>query len=465
MLTRARQLFDRIRGTGNQTRQAVAPFVRRYDGAAGDRRGSGMGVFGRVNAEIGAAGQTLAARSAYLVENNGYIRNGVEHLVAEKVGSGIRPLPRHPDPAVRARLVERFDQWAETADADARQDFYGLQSTIVREIIVRGEAPVMFLDGDGFQLRLLPADQIDWSVTANRDNSVVDVQGVRFSADGRRVGYWVRPTRETDPWEAYAPPVFVAAEDLAHVFKPSMPGQVHGIPWTASIILAASEFDKLTDALLMGVSVAAMFAGVITNETEIGGDDPFGDEAQPSLEPGAMIRLKGGQRVTFSSPAQAQETAAFVKQQLRGLAAGLGVPTFMMDGDVSESNYSSLRASLLPFRRRVEAFQYGVLVPQFLRPVWRRFVAAEILSGTFEADEALFGVDFVMPAPLQVDPAKSVTAVREMIEAGLMSRRQAVNELGWSVEDLDKTIAADRQREAALGLQFGTPKTAKEAAE
>ena len=424
--------------------------VRSYDGAAGGRRTFGAGVFGRANAEIGVAGQTLASRSNHLVENNGYIRNGVENTVAEIVGSGIRPVPRG---ANSASLIDRFERWTEIADADGRQDFYGLQSTIVRQVIVSGESPVMFVEGeDGFQLRHLPVDQIDWSITRNGGDGAVDVQGVRVSPEGKRVGYWVRPSRETDPWDTFAPPVLVSADDMAHVFRPSMPGQIHGVPWTASIILAASEFDKLTDALLTGAATAAMFCGIVTNENEIGGDDAFEDNQ--SMEPGALIRLKGGQRVTFSSPAQAQETSAFVKQQLRGLAAGLGVPTFMLDNDVSQANFSSLRASLMPFRRRVEAFQYGVLVPQLLRPVWRRFVANEVLSGNLDAAEADMRVDWIMPRPLQVDPAKDVAAVREMIDAGLMSRRQAVNELGWSVEELDAEIKSDRDREAALGLNF-----------
>ena len=35
-----------------------------------------------------------------------------------------------------------------------------------------------------------------------------------------------------------------------------------------------------------------------------------------------------------------------------------------------------------------------------------------------------------------------------------MSRTQAINEMGWNADDLDAEIAADRAREAALGLNF-----------
>ena len=56
---------------------------------------------------------------------------------------------------------------------------------------------------------------------------------------------------------------------------------------------------------------------------------------------------------------------------------------------------------------------------------------------------------------MQVDPAKDVAALREMLALGLTSRRQAVASLGWNIADLDAEIAADRDRESALNLSYG----------
>lgn len=55
---------------------------------------------------------------------------------------------------------------------------------------------------------------------------------------------------------------------------------------------------------------------------------------------------------------------------------------------------------------------------------------------------------------MQVDPAKDAAAMRDLIDQGLMSRRQAVASLGWNIAELDAEIAADRAREAELGLSF-----------
>ncbi|MDP3409030.1 phage portal protein [Bosea sp. (in: a-proteobacteria)] len=446
-------MLDRARST---LARWIAPSqTRRFDGASMGRRMFGAGTFGRVNSEIGGAGQTLASRSAYLVANNPLIGNAVGNIVGEAIGSGIRPSSANPD------LVKRFDEWSEAADADGRTDFYGLQALIVTDVVVRGESFVLLqYDESGSTLRVLDVEQVDRSVTRELGNGAQIVQGVEFDAAGKRVAYWISPSRLTDTFASWAPPVRVSADDVLHIFRPLMPGQVRGVPWTASIILSAGELDKLTDALLMGASVAAMFCGVITDQNDFGGEDPFKGEAQPSLEPGTLIRVGGGKTVTFSSPQQSQAVAPLLKAQIRALAAGMGLPAFMVDGDLTGANYSSLRAGLLPFRRRIEAFQYHCLVPQLLAPVWRRFLTGEMLAGTVD-ETADRRCDWITPKPLQVDPAKDVEADIAEITAGLASRRQKVAERGWNIDELDSEIAADRERESTLGLTFGAPQPAK----
>ena len=43
------------------------------------------------------------------------------------------------------------------------------------------------------------------------------------------------------------------------------------------------------------------------------------------------------------------------------------------------------------------------------------------------------------------------------IEAGLKSRTQALSERGYDAEQVDREIAAERKREATLGLDFRRP--------
>lgn len=53
-----------------------------------------------------------------------------------------------------------------------------------------------------------------------------------------------------------------------------------------------------------------------------------------------------------------------------------------------------------------------------------------------------------------IDPAKDAAAEILQIEAGLKSRTQAIAERGYDAEQVDQEIAAERKREAELGLDF-----------
>lgn len=441
-------MFERARAA---IARAIAPArVRRFDGAGYGRRFDGAARLGPINGEVGAAGHTLAARSAHLFSNNPLVSNGVANIVGESVGSGIRAAPRHDDPVLRAILTREFDKWADASN------FWGLQAAVVQDVVVRGEAFLVVAETDaGPRLRQIDVEQVDRSLTRALSNGAEIIQGVEFDASGERTAYHIRPQR-LDGFASYAPPVRVSSDSVLHVYRPLFPGQVRGIPWTASIILSAGELDKLIDALLMAASVAAMMAGFIHDEAEPGdGDDPWAGDNQPSLEPGTLVRLKGGQRVTFSNPQQFAAAGDVVKVQIRSLAAGLGVPAFMLDGDLSGANYSSLRAGLLPFRRRIEQFQYHTLVPQLLAPVWRRVMVSATLAGRIAATDSDLACDWIVPKPLQVDPAKDVSADVKEIANGLSSRRQKVAERGWSIDDLDAEIAADKAREGNMGIVFG----------
>lgn len=422
-------------GLSGSTRAApVAPFVRRFDGAAGGRRGHGMGTFGPINSEVAAAGQQLRPRSRYLTANHTLVGSGVRNLTTALTGTGIVPTSRAKSKAARRRFARDWETFCRQVDADGRTDFYGLQAAIARALVVDGEAFVQILDGpQGWpRLRQIPSEMVDESMTRPVDGGGYIVQGIEFAADGTRVACWVHPARPTDLFATAAPPVRIPASEMLHIFEPIAAGQVRGVSWLAPVILSASEFDQLCDALLVGTKVAAMFAGFLTNQNDTTGADPFDGESAPSLEPGTVQRLGGGWDIKFATPAQAQQTGEFVKAQIRQLAAGLGVPSHWLDGDLTGANYSSLRAGLLPVRARAEQVQYLTLVPQLLNPIWRE---------VFPDDQD--GADWLPPAWQQVDPAKQVEADAAELAAGLTSRRKLVAARGWAIEDLDAEIAAD----------------------
>ncbi|MFN3209512.1 MAG: phage portal protein, partial [Roseovarius sp.] len=107
-------------------RIASEPISRRsFEAAAGSRRGESFGRhFGSHGAETLAAGPTVRARARHAYANNGYVRNGVDAIVAEAVGAGIEANSAHPDRDTAARIDAAF--FAADLDAEGRTDFRGM---------------------------------------------------------------------------------------------------------------------------------------------------------------------------------------------------------------------------------------------------------------------------------------------------------------------------------------------------
>lgn len=454
--------------------KAAALALRGYEGAGAGRRWRGASEIPYQGAAMTAARGPIGRRARALVANNALAASGAEAWVSNVVGAGIKPQSAHPDEAVRSAINAAWDRWTDQADADGLVDFYGLQSMIVRRMVVDGDvfaAPTMDgTEGNPVRIRLFDAEQCDplrFQVLNNNAGRII--AGVEFDAAGRRIAYHLyRERPEFNFWGSLAT-VRIPANHLMQVFRPEAPGQVRGLSWLAPILLSLSDFDQLADAQLMRQKVAALLTGFIINQNGDAGPfagDPSADGAgmDSGLEPGTLKVLAAGQDIRFSDPATiGAESIDFLRLTVRHIAAGLSVPYEVLTGDLSQVNFSSIRAGLLEFRRRVEAIQHNVVVFRFCRPIWERWLTAAALSGEIDGrgfardPRAFMAVKWITPKQPWVDPLKDGRATVESINAGIMSRREAVAERGFDIEQLDAEIAADHERAKRLGLQFAVP--------
>jgi len=256
--------------------------------------------------------------------------------------------------------------------------------------------------------------------------------------------------------------VRVPAGEVLHVYRPIDAGQIRGLPHVAPAMVRLFLLDQYDDAELDRKKTAAMFAGFITKtapEEQLMGEIEAGDDGTgiASLEPGTLQVLLPGEDVKFSSPADVGGGyEAFQYRTLLSIAASVGLPYHLVTGDVRQANYSSLRAELVEFRRRVGQLQHGVIAYQLCRPVWHRWLETAVLAGALALDDldAALPVQWIPPRWDWVDPLKDIQAQLLAIEAGLVSRRKAVEATGYDIEEIDRENAADLARATALGLAY-----------
>lgn len=443
-------------------RRTVAAWLlgRSYQAASTGRRAQGFQGMPSTPMAIHTSRATIARRARWLAGNNPLAVSAVEAWVTALVGNGVKPQSQHPDASVKATLNSRFERWTDEADADGLTDFYGLQALIVRRMVVDGEAFALLLTTPGgLRIRMLDPEQVDASLNTTLADGRYIIQGVEFDADGTRIAYHVKPRPDT---LSVGTARRVEAADVIHVFRPEAPGQVRGLSWLTPVFARLSDLDSWRDAQLVRQRVAALLTGFV--EQADGSGSPFEGEQHGSnivggLEPGTIKYLGFGEKITFSEPAKiGPEVIDFAKACERDVAVGVGIPVSLLTGDLSDVNYSSIRAGLIEWRARVEALQHSVIAFQFLRAVWTRWVAIEAMTGsvTASADE-LLPVSWIPPKKAWVNPKDDVEAEIAAIDANLMSRREAVAARGVDIELLDEEIAADMERAARLGIIDNPP--------
>ena len=453
-------------------RQRLGSIIGGFDAAQSHRRLRGFRASrAHVNTLIAASGDTITARARWLVRNNGYAANAVESFASNVVGDGIKPSSTIMDATKKEELQALWLAWTDDADAEGLTDFYGLQRRAAREVFLSGEVflrirPRRAEDGltVPLQLQMLPAEMLPLDMNRTLPGAGLIRQGIEFDGIGRRVAYHFlrrHPGDLTDPGLA-GETVRVLAADVIHVLDPVEAGQLRGVSRFAAAIVKLFTLDLYDDAELERKKIAAMFAMFITSPAPETPLEPTEEDLE--VEPGQVVRLDPGEDVsTPATPDSGGTYEPFQYRTLLQIAAALGVPYGYLTGDTARGNFSNTRISLIEFRRRISAWQHGVLVYQLCRAVWVRWMDTAVLSGAlvlpgYDSQRRQYQACAWLPTRWDwIDPMKDASAEILQIEAGLKSRTQALAERGYDAEQVDREIAAERKRERDLGLDFRRP--------
>lgn len=429
-----------------------------------------------VNAILAADGEQLVRQARDIERRNPWGRNTSDSFVANVIGTGIMPIPRHPDAEVRARMLKAWRRWVLEADADGATDFYGLQSQAARTSFVAGECIARLRRrrvSDGLtvplQVQLLEPEFLPFSKSEESlANGNVVRWGIEYNQIGRRIAYHLYREHPGEKSMFFQQGVTarVPADEVCHVFHARRPGQQRGETHFAAVMLALYELEKYDRAELVRKAVTAMVAfferDIDGGQAPLAGQveqDEQGRPLQP-VEPGQYIQLPPGKTIEMSEPKDVGGMyVEFMRVQLRKVAAGCGITYEMLTGDLTGVNYSSIRAGLLEFRRRAEAFQYQVMAFRFCRPVWVAWCEAAALVGVIDAADFAtnradyLDVEWQAPAWAWVDPLKDTQAEVLAIDNLLKPRQVAIKESGYDPEEVDQMIAEDQAREDSLELR------------
>ncbi len=141
----------------------------------------------------------------------------------------------------------------------------------------------------------------------------------------------------------------------------------------------------------------------------------------------------------------------------------LRLPYELLTGDLSQVNYSSIRAGLVEFRRLIDAIQWQIVIPVLCQPMCVWFCQAAWAAGKLprSADKFMqsaqkldccIAVEWSPPRFEAVDPLKDAMADLLALRSGTMSLAQAIARQGHNPDAVLAGIAAMNAKIDALGL-------------
>ena len=313
------------------------------------------------NYELQGALPILRARARDLERNSPMVRRYLQLIAENVIGDvGIRLQCQNSSDHTNEKLEAAWCAWgrAESCSADGRQSWRALQALIVRSVARDGEAFVRLVRGgaSGLMLQLIDPDQVDegYNATESETGNVVRM-GIEVDSYNRAVAYHVFRQHPGDYVARGRERVRIPASEILHLFLPRRAGQVRGESWMAPVLLPLRMLDGYLEAEVTAARTAAAKMGfIVQTNPEFAGEGPDPDAVgATSFEaaPGTVDRLAPGESFQSWDPSHpSANVGAFVTQLQHVIAAGLNISHASLSGDLSQVNYSSIRAGMLQER-------------------------------------------------------------------------------------------------------------------
>ncbi|MCS1291151.1 phage portal protein [Escherichia coli] len=265
------------------------------------------------------------------------------------------------------------------------------------------------------------------------------------------------------------------ANEIYHLFIPETMGQERGIPEMVASTKLMDDLKSFTEASLIAKRISASSMAFITNAddqtdiVELDGNEEIGESAKYSeyLEPGAIFELSKNQDIKTVNPTSAVDRIhEYTDELLSQISMGLNCTKMNLLGDTSGASFS---AAKLADRLQNTTFQTktNALINKVLKPIWIEWISNEMLKienddlglSFSNRDDIYDGVRFIPQTPISLDPVKDITATIMKIEAGLLSKTQAISEMGGNANTVFDEIEKEQQllKEKNNEIKFEEP--------
>lgn len=485
-------IFDKIRtamSRGNSSKTSSSSrgqtFIRPLRGAPASARGyfaaADVGRFSKtwssahlpIDRAITQDWETISARAQESVLNNAHAASFAKMArdnIAGPHGFTLQPQITDergsPDKAANTAVFDAWEKWCapRNASVSGRDSFAELCALAVSSWTVYGEAVFLIRRGKeasawGFALQSIDPRRIWIGLNAELSDGRFIKNGIEFDAFGRAVAYHFRKplSRVENGTFTFSDFDRVPAEDVVHVFRRDLPGQVRGISPLATVLSDIHHADNLDRSMLTRANIASNTLGFVTNEDA----EPSDAFVERDSEAGTLIDLGNKEFMQSGIDYPDASYDVFQKAILRRIASGLGVSYNNLASDLTAVNFSSIRQGLLNERAAWESLQM-TFITQFALPVFRAWLEWSLLAGKIlsvngnalpaEKLEKFSSAKFVGRRWTWIDPVSDMTAAEKALAMKIKSRSKIIRELGGDPWTEWSEISEENAEMEALGL-------------
>jgi len=451
-------------------RQAVDS-MRSYDAAGDDHLNAGWrAVNAKAESTDGMYRDTIRARSRDLERNSDILESVVLAFERNVVGGGFKLQAKTENEELNTNIESLFKLWCRPKNCDVtqQQSFSEICQMLIRRQKVDGGIIVVlrYID-DGIvplSLQLYEVDDLDTMMPTTTTKKIVN--GIEYNAYNRPIAYYLKK------YDAYGNYIGTSeridAKDVLFLFKKKRPSQLREMSELSSTLPRVRDMNQFMEAVSVKERVAALLAVLIKRVTPGGVTGPVGRGNGQSdkrngytgkmLTPGMMMELNPGDDVhVVQPPAQAANSAEFIRLQQRLSGSAQGISYEVAARDMSQVNYSSARQGLLE-DQKTYLMQQQFLIDHFLIPVYESFLESAILVGMVSIKDfhskkdSYLKHEWVAPGMKWIDPLKEANANRVALETNQTTLAEIAGNTGndWREIVDQRAIEIEYMREKGV---------------
>lgn len=437
------------------------------------------------DAEIKLGMWAVRARARDLEINNdyvkGYLRACKRNIVGHR-GFVLQMKIQDPDGTwdtyANDAIENAFADWSRRryCTLSGKYTFRHVQELVLNTVKRDGEAFVRMVRGAnlgpyGFALQLIEPDHVDETYNDLLPNGNIVRMGIEIDENRRPIAFFVkkfRPELEMYGGTAYSrgPYNKIPASDMIHVYDPDRFDQTRALSQLSQSMIRLHHLQGYEEAAVINARASACKMGFFTTAPEDPGADWTGEKDEEGnlideASPGTFFDLGSRKFTPYDPKYPAEQHDPFIKSNLRGISAGLGISYANVSQDLSETSYASGRTGLLEEREEWKK-QQTWFTEAFLIPVFEGWLDMTLTMGAvnlpYSKMEKFNRPTWVGRRWAWVDPEKDTNASNKAIAACTKAPSAVMSEAGDDIEDVYQRIARDRKLAKKYGLDpdYGT---------